>query len=172
MCEVFRLYHKRLIAFIRIYTRNLEAAEEVAQEVFLDAYNQRKEIRKASGLRPWLFTVGKRKAIRLMQRKDQSLVIAFDQEQLEEFADGHCPTQDRDLRIKQSGSLLQEAISGLKPRDRELVALRFFGGLQMNEISETMNIPIGSVGVFLNRSLEKIRNSLACQGIRPEDLME
>ena len=171
MCEVFERYHKRLIGFIRIYTRNQEVAEELAQEVFLEAYRQRNEIRSAEGLRPWLFTVAKRKAIRLMNKKDTQMLVAFENDQLEEIAPGHSAEQEIELRVKQTGSLLQKAIAELKPRDQEMVALRFFGGLQINEISETMEIPMGSVGVFLNRSLEKIRCSLVSQGINPEDLV-
>src|SRR5690606_37510134 len=121
-----------------------EAAEEVAQEVFLDVYIQRLDIRSAAGLRPWLFTVAKRKAMRMMQRKENSLFVAFENGDIEEISPTQNASQESELRIKQSGRLLQEAMAELKPRDRELVALRFFGGLQMNEISETMNIPIGS----------------------------
>lgn len=172
MGEIFGLYHRRLIAFIRLYTRNRETAEEIAQEVFLEAYRQRTEIRNASGFHPWLFTVAKRKAVRLMQRKENRLFVGFENGELEELSPGQSASQESELRIKQSGRLLQQAMDELKPRDRELVALRFFGGLQINEISECMNIPIGSVGVFLNRSLAKIRTTLVDKGIRPEDLME
>lgn len=172
MCEIFRRYHKRLIAFVRIYTRNREAAEEVTQEVFLEAYRQRNEIRSASGLRSWLFTVAKRKALRLAGRGNGSFFVDFDNEALEDLSDGHSAQQARELQIKQTGKFLQEALAELKPRDRELVTLRYFGGLQVKEISDILDIPMGSVGVFLSRSLEKIRGSLENQGISIEDLVE
>ena len=172
MCEIFRRYHKRLIAFVRIYTRNREAAEEVTQEVFLEAYRQRMEIRSASGLRSWLFTVAKRKALRLTGRTDGKLFVAFDDEALEEFPNGRSAEQVRHFQIKQTGKFIQEALAELKPRDRELVTLRYFGGLQVKEISEILDIPMGSIGVFLSRSLEKIRSSLENRGIHPEDLVD
>lgn len=172
MCEIFRRYHQRLIAFVRIYTRNREAAEEVTQEVFLEAFRQRMEIRSASGLRPWLFTVAKRKALRLMGRADGKVFVAFDDGALDEVSDGRSAEPMRDLQIKQTGAFIQDALAELKPRDRELVTLRYFGGLQVKEISEALDIPMGSVGVFLSRSLEKIRSSLESRGVHPEDFVE
>lgn len=172
MCEIFRRFHQRLIAFVRIYTRNRETAEEVTQEVFLEAYRRRMEIRSASGLRAWLFTVAKRKALRLNGRADGKVFVAFEDGALEELPNGHSAEQVRDLQIKQTGEFIQEALAELKPRDRELVTLRYFGGLQVKEISEILDIPMGSVGVFLSRSLEKIRCSLESQGIHPEDIVE
>jgi RNA polymerase sigma-70 factor (ECF subfamily) len=172
MCEIFAKFHKRLIAFVRLFTKNLEVAEEIAQETFLDAFKQRKEIRSGSSLRPWLFTVAKRKAIRWNSRKENALFLAFAEQDIEDLSEGFAPDQLRDVRIKQSGQILETAMEALNPRDRELVALRFFGGLQINEIAESMSIPLGSVGVFLNRSLERIRTALEKRGISPEDLME
>ena len=172
MSELFRRYQKRLIGFLRIYTRSLEISEELVQEVFLDAYQQREGIREASGLKSWLFTVAKRKAIRYMQKKDQQLLVTLDQEALEDLSPTFSASQERVAQMAQAGQYLQIALSQLNTRDQELVTLRFFGGLQVKEISQVMGIPMGSVGVFLTRSLEKIRLVLEAQGIRPEDVVE
>ena len=53
----------------------------------------------------------------------------------------------------------------------ELLALRFFGDLQVKEIAEVMDIPMGSVGVFLQRVLLKVRKMLEQQGISLEDFV-
>ena len=40
------------------------------------------------------------------------------------------------------------------------------------QLIQALDIPMGSVGVFLSRSLEKIRSSLESRGVHPEDLVE
>ncbi|MCG3196046.1 MAG: hypothetical protein GHCLOJNM_00517 [bacterium] len=163
-------FHKRLIGFIRLYTGNREMAEEVAQEVFLAAYLQRDTVRSAEGLRPWLFTVAKRKALRAAEKATRTREVSDEGETLLEIMDPVQAEQWDQVFQGQVGGHLQCALRQLPSRDREMLILRYFGNLQVKEISEVLNIPMGSVGVFLTRSLAKMRRLLEEQGIRPEDV--
>lgn len=171
MKTIVTLFHKRLIGFIRLYTRKRELAEEVAQEVFLTAYLQRESVRCAEGLRPWLFTVAKRKALRASEKVSRAAEISDEDLGLVEMLVPVPAEQGKSLLLSQLGIQLQEALKQLPERDKEILFLRYFGNLQVKEISEVLNIPMGSIGVFLNRILGRLRKILEDQGIRPEDVM-
>jgi RNA polymerase sigma-70 factor (ECF subfamily) len=171
MRAIVGIFHKRLIGFIRLYTRNRELAEEAAQEVFLAAYLQRDSVRSPEGLRPWLFTVAKRKALRATEKAARSREVCDENDGFLEYLVPIQGGQGDNILIDQLGAHLQAALRKLAPRDREILILRYFGNLQVKEIAEVLNIPMGSVGVFLNRILAKVRKLLEEQGIQPEDVL-
>lgn len=171
MKAIVRIFHKRLIGFIRLYARSRELAEEVAQEVFLAAYLQRDSVRSPEGLRPWLFTVAKRKALRAADKATRSCEICDENDGFLEVLVSVQAEQGNSILLYQLGSHLQTAFRKLPPRDREILILRYFGNLQVKEIAEVLNIPMGSVGVFLNRTLGKVRRLLEEQGVTPEDVL-
>ncbi|MBI5153788.1 RNA polymerase sigma factor [Candidatus Poribacteria bacterium] len=169
MQGIVEAYHKRLIGFIRLYTHSYEIAEELTQEVFLLAYQHRAKIRSLEDLRPWLFTVAKREALREIKRKRYTAEILLDEESLRQLSLSVPPEQDYGIRLDELGTQLREVLATLKPRDRELIILRYFMDLQIKEISQVAKIPMGSVGVMLGRALEKLRAEFEKRGLALED---
>jgi RNA polymerase sigma-70 factor (ECF subfamily) len=55
---------------------------------------------------------------------------------------------------------LEHALRQLSPRDRELVALRYGGGLTGPEIAEAMDMELNAVQQALSRALRRMRASL------------
>lgn len=170
MTAVVRAYQRRLIGFLCLFTRRRDLAEEIAQEVFLDAYRQREEVYSAANLRPWLFTLAKRKALKEVARRHYAVEISVEEDVLQSVAPPVNPGQERVALTHQLRAILQEAIGELNPLERELVSLRYFGDLPIKEIAVVLKMPMGSVGVKLGRSLKKLRRSLESRGYRIDDL--
>jgi RNA polymerase sigma factor (sigma-70 family) len=61
--------------------------------------------------------------------------------------------------------LLSFSMDGLTDRQREVILLRFYHGLEFIEISQVLNMNIQSVRNLLFRSLDKIRKDMSDQGI-------
>jgi RNA polymerase sigma factor (sigma-70 family) len=55
---------------------------------------------------------------------------------------------------------VQAAIQRLKPAHRQVLVLRFFLDLPLEEISEVLHLPTGTVKSRLNRGIEAIRAAL------------
>jgi RNA polymerase sigma-70 factor (ECF subfamily) len=49
------------------------------------------------------------------------------------------------------------AVAGLREPYREVVALRFFGEMSLDEIAETTHRPVNTVKTHLRRGLERLR---------------
>ncbi|HEX8228701.1 MAG TPA: sigma-70 family RNA polymerase sigma factor, partial [Chloroflexia bacterium] len=58
---------------------------------------------------------------------------------------------------------LQEAVEALDGEHRRLLALRFFADLQLEEIAELLNVPLGTVKSRLHRTLHTLRLRLQSQ---------
>jgi RNA polymerase sigma-70 factor, ECF subfamily len=171
MREVVAWYHVRVIAFIRLFARSQETAEDIAQEVFLAAWRQRTEVRGPAQLRPWLFTLAKRKAMKEMGRKRHSSEFTLEIEDLAALAPNVEGEQRAGLQNAELRAVLEEAIRQLDERDQELVTMRYFAGLQLKELAEVLEMPMGTVGVKLSRSLVKMRRTMEESGFRLEDFL-
>ncbi len=167
---IVQRYHARLIGYARLFTRRRELAEEAAQETFLAVYTQRSQVRTPEGLRPWLFTTLRRTLLRELGRKAHAMEVHLEPA-IPWRSRVALAAQRHPLRESQARRVTGEALNTLDEKDRELVTLRFFGGLQIQELSEALSIPMGTVGGKLNRALEKLRLHLEKQGLHLEDLM-
>lgn len=161
----------RTVAFARLFTHQRETAEDAAQEAFVEAWRQRSRIDGPAQLRPWLFTLVRRIAGREAARRQRRAEFSLEDEVLEAAAPPVEATQRDGLLDGQVRRLLSRALEALPPPDRDLVTLRFFGGLGIRELSEHLGMPMGSVGVKLGRSLEKLRRELESQGLSIEDFL-
>jgi RNA polymerase sigma-70 factor, ECF subfamily len=56
-------------------------------------------------------------------------------------------------------SVLRAGISSLEPRDRELVALKFFAGLSNAEIASVLGVSPSNAGTMLHRAVQKLRKA-------------
>lgn len=70
------------------------------------------------------------------------------------------PNPEENIIREQKHALLRQVVANLKPRYRELIELRYFQELSYEEISEIMDIPLGTVKAQLFRSRELLYEML------------
>lgn len=164
MERIVDMHWRRLLAFARLVVRPQDAAEDIVQETFVEAWRQRTRIRGSSGLRPWLFALVRRKA----SRHGSGVAIAFGDDPPE------VPSPERATQGVLHGQMrrhLEEALGALSREDREIVTLKYFGGLKLREIAEVLGMPQGTVGVRVSRGLEKVREWFDSRGMALEDFL-
>lgn len=64
------------------------------------------------------------------------------------------------LELGELGELVKEASSSLNPKEYQLIQAHFMKGNTHTEISETLGIPVGSVGTTIKRALDKLRKAI------------
>ncbi len=169
--EIVRLYHARVIGFAKLFAGRREIAEEVAQEVFVETWHGRARIHSPAALRPWMFTLAKRLALRETRRRSHSAEVILAHEDLEALAPQVSGGQRDGLRATDVAAILSGAMNSLSDRDRDLVTMRYFGGLSIKELAEHFSMPIGSVGTTISRALVRMRREIEARGLAPEDLL-
>ena len=154
--DAFRLLVEReqvtvFRACLRILGRPHDA-EDVAQESFVMAYRSLGSYRGDGPLGGWLMRIATRQAFRrLGQRREADELPS----ELPTLAPGFDP-----LAITLAGERQREvrlAVAALREPYREVVALRFFGELSLDEIASVTRRPLGTVKTHLRRGLERLR---------------
>ncbi len=74
-------------------------------------------------------------------------------------------TEDSALNITDDRLIIQEALKGFSPREREVIDLRFLQGMTQIEIAEQLGISQVQVSRLLRRTLKKIQDKIDPEGV-------
>ena len=130
-----------------------EAAEDLAQEVFLKLHRSLASIESADHLAYWLRRVTTHRCIDRLRRQKQMQIAPLD-EALE--LAGSADTRDPLLARR-----LNELLSRLTPTARAVVLLRYQEDLDPVQIAHLLEIPLNTVKSHLKRSLATLRAAWA-----------
>ncbi|MBX2852002.1 MAG: sigma-70 family RNA polymerase sigma factor [Phycisphaeraceae bacterium] len=156
--EAIARYHRPLVAYALSQTGDLQRAQDAAQDTLLKLCQQPADKLGQDilpRLAPWLFTVC-RNAVIDLHRKESRMPPGLSQAALtttdpspEERADTH-DQQDHLLAL----------VAGLPSHQREVVQLRFHGGLAYREIADVTGHSVSYVGVLLHDAIAALRQQL------------
>lgn len=74
-------------------------------------------------------------------------------------------TEDSELAVTDDRLIIEEALAGFSPREREVIELRFLQGLTQIEIAERLGISQVQVSRLLRRTLKKIQDKIDPEGV-------
>lgn len=138
----------RFLLFARQQTRCRQDAEDVLQESLVESW-------KRAGGEPaaaLVFSTIRRRAIDLGRSTDRRAA----REQANPPSDLF--TSDPDS--EETTEMLELALRGLPAVQREVLTLKFWGGLTFAEVAETLDIPAGTAASRYRLALEALRESL------------
>jgi RNA polymerase sigma-70 factor (ECF subfamily) len=131
-----------------------ESAQDVLQEAFLKIWNNFQQYDKTKGrLFTWIVNLSRNLAIdatRSKTYKNKQKNLGLDN--VVSFIDSNKNTA---LNPDQIG--LKAIVEKLRPEQREIIDLAYFKGYTQVEISETMNIPLGTVKTRMRSAILRLR---------------
>ena len=162
-------YSGILKALIMRIIHNETEADDLLQEIYMEAWNQADNFSAAKGkLLGWMVTLTRRRAIdRLRKRQAYARVeerLLHETEQQPE-AWVHNTTQE-DILLSDTRQILLQAIKGLPPTQREAIEFAYFKGMSQREIAAHTNTPLGTIKTRLELGLKKISEGL--KGLKDE----
>jgi RNA polymerase sigma-70 factor (ECF subfamily) len=141
----------------RWLVRNGEDAEDVVQEAYLRAFRYAGGFRGGDA-RVWLLRIVRNTAYRWLRKtRAYEPVAQFD----EEIHTGGIGASNPEQLLLQNadGRLVEQALSELPIRFREILVLRELEGLSYKEIAEVMGVPVGTVMSTLSRARDRFRHA-------------
>ena len=132
-------------------------AEDCAQQTWLALYNSRHKIQRPDQLPSWLISTTRRKAWRLIKRREKADEV-YRQVEPQKVVE----TPDETLEKLQQKAHLELALERLGGRCAKLLRAIFFSPEQLSykEIAESMGIPPNSLGPTRTRCLSKLKKIL------------
>jgi RNA polymerase sigma-70 factor, ECF subfamily len=131
------------------------AAEEVAQDVFLELHGKMTELASPEHVLFWLRKVATHRAIDYVRRQERRPEQACDPDELPEIAiddDPGDPLLSRQLR---------QLVASLPTMQRTVIVLRYQEDLTPEEIGVMLSMPVATVKSHLQRTLRLLREKAA-----------
>ena len=134
-------------AAIRI-VRQTHAADDVAQEAFLRAWQRLPQLRNPKAFGPWLIKITRRCALDSLRQQP----TMSNAEHLDQMAD---PSLNG--RLDEKHALLLEAVDRLPKAQRQVIMLRYFGPHSVRDVATIVGRSVGTVTKQLSRAHRRLK---------------
>jgi RNA polymerase sigma-70 factor, ECF subfamily len=152
--SLYREAFPRVYAYVASLLRDRSAAEDVTAQAFERAYRKRRSYRPGRGsAEAWLFGIARNAALDELRRRQRRATLEADPEDTSSPA----PEDEADLSLRRE--TVRSALRSLEPRERDMVALKFAGGLSNAEIARVLGMSESNVGTRLHRTITKLREA-------------
>lgn len=142
-------HHDDIFRFMKHLTRHHEAAEDLAQQTFINAYQSLKQFRNESSMRTWLHRIAFREYI--AWRRKRRLTLPLD------VLSGR---HDHRMSEIESEADLLRALHQLPAVQREVFLLFEVQQLSVDEVAEVAGLKSGTVKSHLHFARKQLRNLL------------
>jgi RNA polymerase sigma factor (sigma-70 family) len=127
--------------------------DDAVQAGWIALYRQIDDLRDPTALGAWLATIVRRESLRIAQTRVRE--VPTDDPELGERRGQDQPVVE--LLAAERRATLRRALRALPKRQRELMTLLAEAGPSYEEISATLDMPIGSIGPIRARGLVRLR---------------
>ena len=146
-------WHRPLWTYIRRMTGRDEDAQDILQDVWIRAIRGIPRLRDGTRLRGWLFGITRRALMDRLRRQyaapahdvldDDQAFVSFD-------------SVDREADFV----ALEAALDAMPLGEREVLTLFYLRDLSLNDMAETLGIPVGTVKSRLFRARQTLRTRM------------
>jgi len=146
---VFQQYEEDIYRMAFLYVKNQEDALDVVQEVAYQSFKNIHTLKNPEYLKTWLMKITINCAINVGRKNMKVIQLYKELEALD-------VSSDEDIPLSLT---LQDLIDRLREDEKSIVFLRFYQGFTLKEISEIVEIPLGTAKSVLYRALDKLRKA-------------
>ena len=144
----------RVYAYVASLLRDRSAAEDVTAQAFERAYRKRSSYRVRRGsMEAWLFGIARNAALDELRRRKRRATLESDPE------DHDAPSAEDQAELALRRETVRAGLAALDGKERELIALKFSGGLSNAEIARVLGMSETNAGTRLHRALTKLRKA-------------
>jgi RNA polymerase sigma-70 factor (ECF subfamily) len=158
-----RRYKDQLLNFVYRFVGNRTDAEDIVQETFLRVYKNKHMYKEIAKFSTWVYTIAGNLAKTELRRRKRHKIFSVsnfvNEERDYDIPDReHSPEKKVDSTIQED--IIQKAIEKLPAKFREVIILRDIQGFAYEEISQILDIPLGTVKSRVNRGRLKLQEDL------------
>lgn len=164
--KLYNRFNRILFGMIVKILRDREEAEDLLQEVFVQAWNRSDQYDEDRGsVYTFLATMARNKAIdktrsRAFKNRQKDNYIINDDEYSFDLSEDH-PNPEEKIELTERAITVRRALARLDEKERQVLYISYFHGLSQSEISEKIDIPLGTVKYRMRQGMIKLREMLS-----------
>lgn len=160
--ELFNYFYPRLYQFSKSFLKLEEGIDDILQEVFVKVWNNRSNIRATETFNSFIFTITRNLLLNELRTRLNSQKMKEKIQKLSVFDDYNTI---ENLDYEELKETVDQIVSKLPKKQREVFLLSRYEGLSHKEISEKLNISTKTVEYHISQSINTIKSKLSQIGL-------
>lgn len=155
--DIYKLYFKRVYAFLYKLTSDRDISEEMAQETFYQAFVSFHRYDGSCEMFTWLAAIAKNVFFKYLRKKKLELV------NIDLVVESHASDETNPEALLQQqfmASYVNECVGRLPDKYRDVVFLRIYAELPFSQIADILGITENSAKVVYYRAKNLLRKDL------------
>ena len=146
---IFQQYEKDIYRMAYVYVKNQSDALDIVQDVAYQSFKKINTLKNPDYFKTWLMRITINCAINTIKKTRKVVQIPLEYKE--------CLHSEKDIPLSIT---LQDVINHLCEEEKSVILLRFYQNYTFKEISEILEIPLGTAKSILYRALAKLRKEL------------
>ena len=163
-------YQTKLTRYVRrISGAPAESIEDIVQDVFLKVYINLNSYDPEKSFSSWIYRIAHNETINYWRKnkKKNDMVVSLESESaLGNLRDGR--NVEAEVFGKMNGGLALKVLEGINEKYRDAIMMNHLEEASYREISEKLEVPIGTVGTLISRGRKMLREHLEAGGFSSE----
>ncbi|MEO6276857.1 sigma-70 family RNA polymerase sigma factor [Roseateles sp.] len=159
--ELIARWQQPLWRYARQLAGSDATADDVTQDVWLRVLRGIARLRDGGKLRPWLFGIAHRVLMDRLREQYRLPLMSDNDVDLEAL-----PVDDGALALEAELAALQDGLARLPTLECEVLTLFYLQALSLDEVSQVLTVPVGTVKSRLHRARRLLRHQLGIHGER------
>jgi RNA polymerase sigma factor (sigma-70 family) len=151
---LYRNYAAVLYGVINKVVYDEQTAQDVLQDVFVKIWNNIGNYDAAKGrIYTWMINIARNAAIDKLRSKGEIMKAKI------RTGEDVVNNLEQGMKTEQATDTigLRKMVAGLKPEYETIVSLAYFKGYTLEEISKTLEIPLGTVKTRMRSAIQQLR---------------
>ncbi len=150
-------YKEGIYAFVYAQLRNFHDAQDVTQEVFVEAYRGLRSLRRWESFGFWIYRIARRRCLLWFRARSKRVDREFIEDQDPKVIDA--PALDS-YRVDGLSESVQDALNSLPETYREALMLYYFGGMSSVDIAKALGTSPAAIRHRLSRARARIKEEM------------
>ncbi|MEN8231538.1 MAG: RNA polymerase sigma factor [Thermodesulfobacteriota bacterium] len=158
--ELMSMFQEDIYRLVYYRTFSQMDAEDITQEVFVQAYRKLKSLNDTQKFRAWLYTIAVNRCNDFLRKKKYLSLLRMRSVQEQEFMEegkGMGNNYNDSIVKKRFWEQVRSLLDKLSVMEREVFTLRFMDHRNINEIAVILDKSESTVKTHLYRALNKVR---------------
>ncbi|HEU0158817.1 MAG TPA: sigma-70 family RNA polymerase sigma factor [Hyphomicrobiaceae bacterium] len=158
---LYARHQARVFRFLLRLVRQEAIAEELTNEVFMEAWRHAASFEGKSSAATWLLSIAHHRAVSVLRRRREE---SWNEEEAAEIADAE---DDPEVQLQKTdkASLLRRCLEALSPEHREVIDLVYYHEMSIGEVSSIVGIPESTVKTRMFYARKRMSELLKTAGV-------
>ncbi len=152
--SIFKDNYTPLFRYVNSIVKSEDEAKDVISDLFLNLWQQKEHLH-INNIKPYLFRAARNGALKAINLQSQTTQLP--ESLFNIAADSYNPFER--FAAKQSIQIVEELISKLSVKRREMIELRLLG-LKNHEIAKILDVPEKNVEYNMREAIEQLRHTI------------